>query len=59
MTMEKAKIKQLRLSLGMTQEQFAAALGCTTSTVVRWESGKSSPSPLAQQSMTKLAPVLA
>ena len=57
--MDKEKIKQLRLSLGMTQEQFAVALGCTTSTVVRWESGKSSPSPLAQQSMIKLAQVLA
>jgi DNA-binding transcriptional regulator YiaG len=57
--MDKAMIKKLRLSLGMTQEQFAVALGCTSSTVARWESGKSSPSPLAQQSMLKLAPLLA
>jgi len=41
------RIKQLRLKLGLTQEQFAAHVGVTFSTVNRWENGKSEPSPLA------------
>ena len=41
------KIRELRTGLGLTQEQFAAKVGVTFSTVNRWESGKSKPSPLA------------
>jgi len=41
------KIRDLRSRLGLTQEQFAAKVGVTFSTVNRWESGKSKPSPLA------------
>lgn len=41
------EIKELRLKLGLTQEQFAAKVGVTFSTVNRWENGKSVPSPLA------------
>jgi len=40
-------IKELRAKLGLTQEQFAAKVGVTFSTVNRWESGRSTPSPLA------------
>ena len=40
---------ELRSKLGMTQEQFAAKVGVTFSTVNRWESGKSKPSPLAMR----------
>jgi len=41
------RIKKLRFVLGLTQEQFAAKVGVTFTTVNRWESGKSKPSPLA------------
>ena len=40
-------IKKLRTSLSLTQEQFAAKLGVTVSTVNRWENDKDKPSPLA------------
>ena len=43
------KIRELRSKLGLTQEQFAAKVGVTFSTVNRWESGKSKPSPLAMR----------
>ena len=40
-------IKELRAATGLTQEQFAAKIGVTFSTVNRWENGKGKPSPLA------------
>ena len=40
-------IRKLRTTLGLTQEQFAAKIGVTVSTVNRWEKDKSKPSPLA------------
>lgn len=40
-------IKELRARLGLTQEQFAAKVGVTWSTVNRWENGRGKPSPLA------------
>ena len=43
------KIKELRSKLGLTQEQFAAKVGVTFSTVNRWENGKTVPSKLAQR----------
>lgn len=42
-------IRGLRLEIGLTQEQFAAELGVTYSTINRWENGRSKPSPLAVQ----------
>lgn len=48
------KIMGLRSRLGLTQEQFAAKVGVTFSTVNRWESGKSKPSPLAAQQIQGL-----
>jgi DNA-binding transcriptional regulator YiaG len=41
-------VKSLRTALNLTQEQFAAKLGVTVSTVNRWENGKGKPSPLAR-----------
>jgi Predicted transcriptional regulators len=41
-------VKCLRAALNLTQEQFAAKLGVTVSTVNRWENGKGNPSPLAR-----------
>lgn len=49
------KIKRLRLRLGLTQEQFAGKVGVTFSTVNRWESSRSQPSPLA---LTRINEVL-
>lgn len=42
-------IRALRLEAGLTQEQLAAQLGVTHSSVGRWENGRSKPSPLAMQ----------
>jgi len=47
-------IKKRRIALGLTQEQFAAKVGVTFSTVNRWENNKSKPSPLALQRIKKL-----
>ncbi len=40
-------VKEVRVALGLTQEQFAAKIGVTVSTVNRWENDKGKPSPLA------------
>jgi len=37
-------IRQLRAALGLTQEQFAAKVGVTYSTINRWENSKGKPS---------------
>lgn len=43
------KIRRLRSKLGLTQEQFTAKVGVTFSTVNRWETEKSKPSPMAMR----------
>jgi putative transcriptional regulator len=48
-------IRDLRGQLGLTQEEFAHALGITVSTVNRWEKGHSTPSKLARASLARLA----
>jgi len=47
-------IRELRISLGLTQEQFAAKVGVTYSTINRWENGKEKPSPLAMLRIEEL-----
>ena len=47
-------IKELRLKLGLTIDQFAVKLGVAPYTVRRWESDKSQPSPLALEKLSKL-----
>ena len=42
-------IRELRLENGLTQEQFAALVGVTYSSMNRWENGHTKPSPLAMQ----------
>lgn len=42
-------IRELRIEIGLTQEQFAAELGVVYPTVNRWENGRSQPSPLAMK----------
>lgn len=41
--------------MGLTQEQFAAKVGVTFSTVNRWENGKGTPSPLALRRIEELS----
>jgi putative transcriptional regulator len=48
-------IRDLRNRLGLTQEEFAHALGITVSTVNRWEKGHSAPSKLARASLARFA----
>ena len=47
-------IRELRLALGLTQEKFATTLGVTYSTINRWETGRSKPSPLAMEKIDKI-----
>ena len=47
-------IRKLRTALGLAQEQFAAKVGVTYSTINRWENGKSTPSPLAMLRIEEL-----
>ena len=46
--MNAQKVKQIRASLKMTQEEFARAVGVAYFTVVRWENNMNRPSRLAQ-----------
>jgi DNA-binding transcriptional regulator YiaG len=48
-------VKNLRDKLGLTQEQFAAKVGVTWSTVNRWENDRGMPSPLALQHVREVA----
>lgn len=50
-------VRELRARLGLTQEEFARALGITVSTVCRWEKGRARPSKLACLSMHRMAGV--
>ena len=47
-------VKKLRKATGLTQEQFAAKIGVTVSTVNRWEKGRSKPQPLAMKQIKTL-----
>ena len=38
-------VKRLRECMGLTQEQFALAVGVTFSTVNQWENGRRRPQP--------------
>lgn len=44
-----AALRQRRIAVRMTQEQFAQQAGVTVSTVNRWEQGHAYPSRLAQE----------
>ncbi|MFC1956838.1 helix-turn-helix domain-containing protein [Chloroflexota bacterium] len=45
--MEGIDVKEIRQSLGLTQEQLARELGVSFATVSNWERRRSRPSPLA------------
>ena len=44
-------VREVRLELGVTQEQFANILGVTFPTINRWENGHCVPSRLALKSL--------
>ncbi len=48
-------VRRLRRQLGMTQEEFAHALGITVGTVNRWENGRFRPSKLARATIMEFA----
>jgi len=48
------EIREIRFKLGMTQEQFARAIGVTSKSVKQWENNKQSPSPLAEEAIMSL-----
>jgi len=47
-------IKELRLKLGLTQKQFAKELGVAAFSVIRWERGSCSPSPIVRKLIREL-----
>jgi transcriptional regulator with XRE-family HTH domain len=47
-------VRELRVALGLTQEQFAAKIGVTVATVNRWKNDKRKPYPLAMRQLEKL-----
>src|ERR1700722_6681059 len=51
-------VLEIRLEMGLTQEEFAAKLGVSFPTVNRWENKKTKPSPLAIQKLQKFLSAL-
>ena len=51
-------IKELRAALGLTQEQFAAKVGVTYTTINRWENNKAKHSTLAMLKIQELQNIL-
>jgi len=49
----KDKVKAARAQLFITQDQLAQELGCTKTTVNRWENGKKPPSFILEQKFKK------
>jgi hypothetical protein len=53
--MTREEIKALRMKMQMTQVEFAKAVGVCRTVIQMWESGRSSPSHLAEYRLKKLA----
>ena len=52
--MRPIEIKQLRQKLGLTQTQFALALGCKKGTIENYEQAKRKPSEVFEERLEKL-----
>lgn len=52
--MDRDRLKELRLTFGLSQERLARLIGVSVRSVARWEAGHSAPSPLAQRQLTAL-----
>jgi len=48
------EIKTLRKVLNLTQVEFSQAIGVTTGSISRWESGRVKPSKLAKDKIKQL-----
>ena len=48
------QLKQIRINLGLSQEDFGHLLGVTGATIYRWESGAFKPSKLAVEKIKQL-----
>jgi DNA-binding XRE family transcriptional regulator len=51
---ERADIRGLRIWYGLSQPEFARAVGVSERAVIRWELGQVRPMPLAQRSLALL-----
>jgi DNA-binding transcriptional regulator YiaG len=49
----KDKVKAVRAKLLITQEQLAEELGCTVTSVNRWENGRKPPSFISEEKFKK------
>ena len=49
------ELKTLRATLALTQQQLAAQLGVTVSTIAKWEQGIHPIPPMAERFMLRLA----
>ena len=52
--MRPIEIKQLRQKLGLTQTQFALALGCKKGTIENYEQAKRKPSEVFEERLEKI-----
>lgn len=52
--MNSEEIKELRLSLHLSQEAFAKVVGVTLNTVCRWENGHMRPNMLAVRAIENI-----
>lgn len=53
--MTSKEVRQLRLDLGDTQEQFAVRLGISKRTLCGWEANTHKPSPMALRLLSQAA----
>lgn len=51
-------VRELRKQLRMSREMLALTIGVSWNTIMRWETGKSKPLPLAQRVLHQLAGTL-
>ena len=50
-------IAEARQARGWTQEELAAVVGCSLSTVISWEAGRRTPGPVFQVRLRKALPL--
>ena len=52
--MQGTELRQLRIALGLTQEELGEMIGTGDVTISRWENAHHAPSPLAQKALAAL-----
>ena len=53
--MDGVRVKEVRQTLGLTQEEFAHRIGVTVSTVNRWEKLKSKPHKVLMRTIESMS----